>query len=95
MKNITLAIDEDVLDRVRVVAAQRKTTVNALVREHLADLAGDTDRLAKALKELREFSENTLVDLGPDHRFHREDAYAGRGVFGHERPAVRRGGKKE
>ena len=48
MKNITLAIDEDVLDRVRVVAAQRRTTVNALVREHLADLAGDTDRLAKA-----------------------------------------------
>ena len=35
MKNITLAVDEDVLDRVRVIAAERKTTVNGLVREYL------------------------------------------------------------
>ena len=88
MKNITLAIDEDVLDRVRIIAAQRKTTVNAIVREHLGHLAQDTDRLERARRELREISERTMVDLGPDHRFEREDAYAGR-LSRHEHPAVR------
>ena len=39
MKNITLAIDEDVLERARLVAAEQKTTVNAMVREFLADVA--------------------------------------------------------
>ena len=52
MKNITLAIDEEVLERVRIVAAEKKTTVNALVREFLADLAGRDERLAEARKEL-------------------------------------------
>ena len=32
-KNITLAIDEDLLDKVRVLAAMRRTSVNAMVRE--------------------------------------------------------------
>ena len=52
MKNITLAIDEDVLDKVRIVAAEKKTTVNALVREFLADLANRDEKLAQARKQL-------------------------------------------
>ena len=40
MKNITLAIEDEVLDKVRVVAAEKRTTVNALVREYLTELAG-------------------------------------------------------
>jgi hypothetical protein len=88
MKNITLAVGENVLDRVRVVAAQRKTTVNALVRTYLEQLAGESDRLERAMRELREMSERTNIDLGPGHRFSREDAYADR-VSGHERSALR------
>lgn len=87
-KNITLAIDEAVLDRVRIIAAHRKTTVNALVREHLGNLARDADRLDIVRRELREISGRTMVDLGPDDRFQREDAYAGR-MPGHQRPALR------
>jgi len=34
-KNITLAIDEDLLDKARVLAAMRRTSVNAMVREFL------------------------------------------------------------
>ena len=52
MKNITLAIDEEVLDKVRIVAAEKKTTVNALVREFLTDLASRDERLAEARKQL-------------------------------------------
>jgi hypothetical protein len=35
MKNITLAVDERLLAEARVVAAENRTTVNALVRAHL------------------------------------------------------------
>ena len=52
MKNITLAIEDEVLDRVRIVAAEKKTTVNALVREFLADLAGRDESVAEARKQL-------------------------------------------
>ena len=58
MKNITLSVDETVLEQVRVYAAKRKTTVNRLVREHLGQLArtekkiGTTrDRLLKLIDE--------------------------------------------
>ncbi|MDZ4841535.1 MAG: ribbon-helix-helix protein, CopG family [Hyphomicrobium aestuarii] len=34
-KNITLAIDEDLLDKVRVLAAIRRTSVNEMVRQFL------------------------------------------------------------
>ena len=34
-KNITLAIDEDLLDKARVLAAMRRTSVNEMVREYL------------------------------------------------------------
>jgi hypothetical protein len=46
MKNITLAIDEKVLDRVRVIAAERKTTVNALVRDFLNQQVARDDMAA-------------------------------------------------
>ncbi len=39
MKNITLAIEEDVLREARKIAAERETTVIALVREYLGNLA--------------------------------------------------------
>ncbi|MCC5997289.1 MAG: hypothetical protein JJU18_13070 [Oceanicaulis sp.] len=34
-KNLTLAIDDDLLDKARVLAAMRRTTVNAMVRDFL------------------------------------------------------------
>ena len=34
-KNITLAIDEDLLQRVRVLAAMKRTSVNEMVRQFL------------------------------------------------------------
>jgi hypothetical protein len=39
MKNITLAVDDDVYRMARVVAAERDTSVSALVREYLISLA--------------------------------------------------------
>ena len=34
-KNITLAVEDEIIDEVRILAAEKKTTVNAMVREFL------------------------------------------------------------
>ena len=35
MKNITLSVEDEIVDEARIVAAEQKTTVNALVRDFL------------------------------------------------------------
>jgi plasmid stability protein len=75
MKNITLAIDDDVLEKVRRYAASHDTTVNALVRDHLAQIAKNTDRLKQVVAELKQMSETSSADLGPDYKWRREDCH--------------------
>lgn len=43
MANLTLVIDDDILKRARIRALERGTSVNALVREYLAGVAGESD----------------------------------------------------
>ena len=74
MKNITLAIDEKVLARVRRYAASRDTTVNALVREHLASIAERENRAAKASKRLLELIDKSKGDMG-SQEWNREKLY--------------------
>lgn len=58
-KNITLAVPESTLRRVRHVAVARKTTVNGLVRRYLNELAHgssgtlDPERKKQRKKELQ------------------------------------------
>jgi hypothetical protein len=64
MKNITLAIDEKILDQVRAYAARQGTTVNELVRRHFQQIAGNEDRARQAMRELREMSERSTARVG-------------------------------
>jgi len=48
MKNITLSVDENVLATVRRHAAERNSTVNALVHDYLTNLASHQDRAKRA-----------------------------------------------
>ena len=64
MKNITLSIDEDVLRDARKIAAERSTTVNAIVRAHLADLVRQKKRTRHALKRMRELAEQGGMEVG-------------------------------
>ena len=75
MKNITLAVDEDILDRVRVIAAERKTTVNGLVREYLEKIASEQDRIAEARRRLVQLAERPQARLGRNYRFNRDESY--------------------
>lgn len=64
MRNITLAVDEEVLRAVRQHAAERNSTVNALVREYLTNLARQRDRVRQARARLRELSRQSPGRLG-------------------------------
>ncbi len=74
MKNITLAIDDDVLDKVRVIAAERRTTVNAMVRDYLTSVAQLEDRTDRARRRIRELAEKSTAEVGPI-TWKREDLY--------------------
>ena len=63
-KNITLAIDEDLLDRVRVIAALEKTTVNAMVRDYLTEVASKKNRTAKIRQRLALRSRQSDGEVG-------------------------------
>jgi hypothetical protein len=93
MKNVTLAIDDAVLDRARAYAVKHGTTLNAIVRQHLESLGENEERLAQAMRELRAMSETTVARLGPDYRFDREDIYAERMLPRRERPDLRGNGE--
>ncbi|KPQ09959.1 MAG: DUF6364 family protein [Salinarimonas sp.] len=76
MKNITLAIDEKLLEEVRIYAARQQTSVNALVRAHLETLVRGQERAQSAIADLKRLSESSEARLGPDFRFDREDSHA-------------------
>lgn len=64
MKNITLSVDEDVLKAVRRHAAGKDSSVNALVREFLTNLAAHEDRACRARARLRQLSQRSQGRLG-------------------------------
>ncbi len=64
MKNITLSVDEDTLAEVRRYAANRDSSVNALVREFLREIATREDRARKARQKIRELSESSKARIG-------------------------------
>lgn len=64
MKNLTLSIDEEVLSAVRKYAAERDSSVNALVREFLGSIAEREDRAKKARKRIHELSDSSEARIG-------------------------------
>ena len=75
VKNITLAIEDEVLDKVRVVAAQKRTTVNAMVRDFLAEIAGRDEKLARARRNLLRLTEESEGRMGANWKFNREETH--------------------
>jgi plasmid stability protein len=57
MKNITVSVDDETYRRARVKAAEHDTSVSALVRKFLAELAGsesEIERLKRQEREIRD-----------------------------------------
>jgi hypothetical protein len=93
MKNITLAIDEDVLERARAFAERNGTTVNAMVRTHLQTVVDDHVRREAARAGLLQLIDSSTAELGPDFKWNREELYEDRLLPRHEHSDLRSGGK--
>jgi hypothetical protein len=89
MKNITLAIDDEVLDKVRAYPADQKTSVNAIVRRHLEKLAAENDRWAEARRQLLRLAHTSKGRLAPDYVWNREELYDRPALRRHEQPDLR------
>lgn len=74
VKNITLTIDEEVLEKAKVVAAARRTSVNAMVREFLGSVAAREQAVDQARASLLRLVDEQQGDLGRK-RWKRERLY--------------------
>lgn len=64
MRNVTLSVDETTLRAARRYAAERNTSVNALVREFLREIARREDRAQEARRRIRELSDRSSARIG-------------------------------
>lgn len=89
MANITLAIDEKLLKDIRAFAKRNGTTVNAIVRQKLADLVGQEERMEEARRGLIELMDNSTGRLPKGYKFNREALYVSPTLSGHKRVGLR------
>jgi hypothetical protein len=75
MKNITLRVDERALEKAREVAAERCTSVNALIWEYLDDLAQQGKRREAARRELLELCKGSQAVVG-EGKWKRDELHA-------------------
>ena len=57
MKNITVSVDEEVYHRARMWAAKRRTSVSAMVRQMLMEVAAEETPFERLLREERALRE--------------------------------------
>ncbi len=70
-----MTIDDDVLRRARIRALERGTSVNALVRDYLVQVAGD-DKMKQAMNNVVELALRSTASSGPAGRtWTREELY--------------------
>jgi hypothetical protein len=78
MKNITVSLDDDIYRRARMIAAQKDTSVSALVKRFLVELGSeesDTERLKRKERLLRE----RITEFRASDRLPRDDIHGRRG----------------
>jgi hypothetical protein len=62
--NLTLVVEEDLLREARAVAAQRRTSVNDMVRKFLKDVVNLESRRLAALERIQPLLDHPAVHLG-------------------------------
>ena len=73
MKNITVSLDDETYRQARVFAAQRDTSVSALVKEFLAGLNATQE--VERLKELEREARASIVSFTASDRLSRDELY--------------------
>jgi len=64
MKNITVALDDDSYRQARIAAAERDTSVSALVKQYLLSLTADSQKP----RDLKQEQEELLNRIAGRHR---------------------------
>lgn len=64
MKNVTIALDEGLLWEARRIAAERSTTLNAMIREYLEELTARETQLAEARQRILELCRESRAEVG-------------------------------
>ncbi len=65
MKNVTIALDESLIREIRRIAAERSTTLNAMIRGFLEELAERESEAVKARRRIVELCRQTHAEVGP------------------------------
>jgi len=73
-KNITLTVEEAVLKKVRIFAAEKRTSVNALVREYLDSIVAKDRATDEARESLLNLAREKAGDMGTQ-KWDREKLY--------------------
>lgn len=80
--NLTLAVDDDLVERARQVASNQGTSLQALVREYIETLAGqrEGDSLVTEIESLWRTADREIKDRGgaKPFKFNRDEVYAER-----------------
>lgn len=74
MKNLTVSLDDETYRRARMIAAQRDTSVSALVKQFLTELAsGETE--FERLKRLEGETRAKITNFSASNRLSRDELY--------------------
>ncbi|MDT8449168.1 MAG: DUF6364 family protein [Wenzhouxiangellaceae bacterium] len=73
MANLTLSLDDELLQKAREAAVREHTSVNALVRQYLKHYVNARESRLRALDALDEVAERT--DSASDERWSRESLH--------------------
>jgi len=65
MKNVTLAIEEATLRKARRIAAERSTSLNAMIREFLHEITERESQADQARQRIFELCEESTAEVGP------------------------------
>lgn len=74
MKNITVTVDDETYRRARIKAAERDTSVSALVRQFLTEVAADESR-AERLRRLEAETRAQITDFVVGDRLSRDELH--------------------
>lgn len=74
MKNITVTVDDEVYRLARIKAAERETSVSALVRQFLVELANDSDRFEQ-LERLEQALREQITNFDASDRLSRDEVH--------------------
>jgi len=74
MKNVTVSVPDDVYRQARMRAAERDTSVSALVADYLRSLSGPSPEFIR-LRDLQRTITNALSDFGAADRLDRDELH--------------------